>query len=77
MSLSPGELAYDELARRCRQESERYLAGRSHDETYCFELFRRAIFDHDQAAWQAIYAQYQTWSHTGVGSTVNFSLLAE
>jgi RNA polymerase sigma factor (sigma-70 family) len=59
MSLSPGRLDYDELARRCRQESERYLAGRSHDETYCFELFRRAIFDHDQMAWQAVYAQYQ------------------
>ena len=59
MSLSPGQLDYDELARRCRQESKHYLAGRSHNETYCFELFRRAIFDRDQAAWQAVYTQYQ------------------
>ncbi|MEJ2555992.1 MAG: hypothetical protein P8186_07155 [Anaerolineae bacterium] len=29
------------------------------DDTYRLELFRRAIFDQDQAAWQAIYVEYQ------------------
>ncbi len=28
-------------------------------EPYCFELFRRAIADKDQACWAAIYRQYQ------------------
>jgi hypothetical protein len=53
-------LSVEELSRRCRQESESYLAGRPHDESYCLELFRRAVFQHDQVAWQAIYAQYQS-----------------
>jgi DNA-directed RNA polymerase specialized sigma24 family protein len=29
------------------------------NDTYSLELFRRAIFDQDQAAWQAIYIEYQ------------------
>jgi hypothetical protein len=75
MSSSPNGLSVEELAQRCRQESEKYLAGQPHDETYCFELFRRAIFNRDQAAWQAIYAQYQTlitswvWRHSKFQST--------
>jgi hypothetical protein len=40
-----------------------------------FELFRRAILNRDQAAWQAIHAQYQTlitswvWRHSKFQST--------
>jgi DNA-directed RNA polymerase specialized sigma24 family protein len=59
MSALPSDLSVDELARRCRQEAERFLAGRPHNEAYGLELFRRAIINRDQAAWQAIYAQYQ------------------
>lgn len=54
------DLSIDELARRCRQESDRFLAGQPSDEAYGLELFRRAITNGDQAAWQTIYAQYQT-----------------
>jgi hypothetical protein len=53
------ELSVDLLAQHCQQETEKYLAGHSHDETYCLELFRRATLDDNQEAWRAIYAQYQ------------------
>lgn len=59
MSLCPGDLSIDELTWHCRQESEEYLAGRPDDEAYGLELFQRAIIHHDQAAWCAVYAQYQ------------------
>jgi RNA polymerase sigma factor (sigma-70 family) len=58
-SSPPGGLSVEELALRCQQEHEKFLAGSDSDEAYGLELFHRALFDHDQVAWQAIYAQYQ------------------
>lgn len=61
MTLSSQEmrsLALAGIAHRCRQESERYFRRQSHDPTYCYELFRRAILDRSDAAWALIYTQY-------------------
>jgi RNA polymerase sigma factor (sigma-70 family) len=58
-SSPPGSLSVGELALRCQQEREKFLAGSACDGTYGLELFHRALFNHDQAAWQAIYAEYQ------------------
>ena len=49
-----------DLAHRCAQETERFFQRQSYDPQYCFELFRRAIVEHDEAAWEAIHAQYQS-----------------
>lgn len=53
------DLNVDDLAARCRQESKQYLTGNTHDESYCLELFHRAIYHQSQPAWRAIYAQFQ------------------
>ena len=37
---------------------QRRCADGAH-ETFCFELFRRALVEDDEACWSAIYAQYQ------------------
>ena len=69
------QMAVAELAQRCAQETDRYLHKQSHDSSYCFELFRRAIQKADQAAWDVICAQYQPlvsrWvrRHTGFQDT--------
>ena len=47
------------LAELCRQESERFLAAGSGPVGACFEMFRRAIVDGCQDAWQAVYTQYE------------------
>jgi DNA-directed RNA polymerase specialized sigma24 family protein len=57
-SLPPHALSLDEIACRCREQTAHYLAGKPCDEAYALELFRRALTDQDQAAWQALYAQY-------------------
>jgi RNA polymerase sigma factor (sigma-70 family) len=44
------------LAARCRQES---AAAERRDLRHCLELFRRAIVGQEDAAWTAVYAQYQ------------------
>ena len=52
-------MSVPELAHRCEQETERYFHQQSYDSTYCFELFRRAIQEEDEAAWGIICNQYQ------------------
>jgi hypothetical protein len=59
MSPLVNNLSVGELARRCRLEAEKFVAGRACDGVYGLELFRRAIFQQDEAAWHAFYTQYQ------------------
>jgi hypothetical protein len=53
------QMAVVDLADKCAQETENYFHQQSHDSTYCFELFRRAIQEHNQSAWEIICVQYQ------------------
>ena len=53
-------LTLTELADHCAQETEGFFQGQSYDPQYCFELFRRAILEQDQLAWEAIHVQYQS-----------------
>jgi hypothetical protein len=48
-----------ELARRCREETLRFLKGESRDDSFCFEIFQRAVVHRDDDAWDAIVAQYR------------------
>lgn len=49
----------EDIAQRCAHQSTLFFAHRPHDPRYCFELLRRAIQQHDQRAWEMVYAQYQ------------------
>ena len=53
MKPTPGDLAV-----LCAKETDRFFRGHEFDSQYCFELFRRAIIEHDQLAWEAVYSQY-------------------
>ena len=59
IASDPQHLTLEEIAQRCAQETKRYRQGESYDPQYCFELFRRAILERDQSAWEMIYVQYQ------------------
>jgi hypothetical protein len=48
-----------ELATTCREETERFLRREPSRDEYCFEIFRRAVCDRTQQAWDAVFAQYQ------------------
>ena len=56
---SPEKLPLTELARRCAEETERFRARLKDDSRFCFELFRRAISERDQYAWDMICKQYR------------------
>ena len=52
-------LTIDELATQCREESGRPGPEQAGGFSSCWELFRRAVVENDQQAWQALYAQYR------------------
>ena len=48
-----------ELARRCREETLRFLRAEPRDDAFCFEVFQRAVVGRQDDAWTAIVAQYR------------------
>ncbi len=55
------ELKYqklDELIGECRSQTNRFLQHQANDPRYCFEIWRRAVVEQDQVAWQALTEQY-------------------
>jgi DNA-directed RNA polymerase specialized sigma24 family protein len=65
------ELEVPQLAEHCRQEAARSRRGLPHDPRYCFELFRRAIAEGNQAAWEAIHTQYRDLIRYWTGDSPN------
>ena len=53
------DLSLAALAQRCREETLRFLSGQDRDDTYCFEIFKRAVVERDDRAWEAIVNQYR------------------
>lgn len=52
------QLDFATLVRRCSIESERFYRGQAHDTAYSYELFRRALVERSEAAWEYIYTHY-------------------
>jgi DNA-directed RNA polymerase specialized sigma24 family protein len=46
------------VADRCAEETGRYFLAQPSDPSPCFELFRRALGDGSQLAWEAVFQQY-------------------
>jgi DNA-directed RNA polymerase specialized sigma24 family protein len=51
-------LSLSSLCYRCARESDRFFSRKKHDPRFCFQLFRRAVLDQDQRAWECLYRQY-------------------
>lgn len=56
--IDPENMPIESLAQRCAQETKLYFKNLEHDTRFCFELFRRAILERSNSAWEAIRAQY-------------------
>jgi hypothetical protein len=57
---NPKNLNLSDLAHNCAEETELFFQHRDHDTRYCFELFRRAIRENNQFAWETIFNQYES-----------------
>ena len=55
------------LAQHCAHETDLFFQRQSYDPRFCYELFRRAIADRNEQAWECIYIQYHAlvtgWVH--------------
>ena len=47
------------LTHRCAQETESFFQRAAYDPAYCYELFRRAVYERNQRAYDCLYRQYQ------------------
>ena len=63
------EIDVAELAERCAQEAAKSRRKRPADDRYCFELFRRAIVQQDQRAWEAVFHQYRRLVYGWIGAS--------
>jgi hypothetical protein len=52
------EMSLDDLMQHCIIESERFYRGQQHDTSYSYELFRRALVDRCEVAWEMLYQHY-------------------
>lgn len=57
-STNPIEMDLAGLVRRCVIESERFYRGQPHDTRFSYELFRRALVEGNEVAWEHIYTHY-------------------
>lgn len=55
---SPAEMDLATLLQRCTVESERFYRGKTHDTSFAYELFRRALVERSDVAWEHIYHHY-------------------
>ena len=46
------------LIERCQQETEKYLRHETYDPRHGFEIWRRAIVERDEAAWESLITLY-------------------
>jgi DNA-directed RNA polymerase specialized sigma24 family protein len=57
-SLDPMQLSLPALVRRCATESDHFYHNRPYDARFAHELFRRALVERDEIAWEHIYMHY-------------------
>lgn len=57
--INPKQLPLNDLAKRCAEETDRFRMRQNNNSQFCFELFRRAISERDQFAWDMICSQYK------------------
>jgi DNA-directed RNA polymerase specialized sigma24 family protein len=62
---------------RCAEESKHFSQRQEYDPRFCYELFRRAILNRDQRAWEYVYQQYQRVVASWVGRHPLFYSLEE
>lgn len=49
---------FHQLIHYCQEESKRYYQGQENETRYSYELFRRALVEHNDAAWEYLYRHY-------------------
>jgi DNA-directed RNA polymerase specialized sigma24 family protein len=59
MDESPTNMSLPALADRCMSEINNYRRGEGSSDRYCLEIFRRAMQEHDDAAWTLLVDRFK------------------
>src|SRR6266571_1088599 len=59
MEELPKNMRLSALADRCMSEINNFRRGEASSDQYCLEIFRRAMLDHDDAAWTLLVDRFQ------------------
>ena len=73
----PHQMDLSALAWHSRIESERFYRGKAHDTRFSYELFRRALVEHDQCAWEQVFHLYGPLVESWVRRTSAFTSSGE
>ena len=58
MDKPPHAMSLSELADRCASEISKYSHKEEYNDTYCLEIFRRALLQHDPGAWELMQQRF-------------------
>ncbi len=61
MEELPKEMSLSALADRCMSEINNYRRGEPSSDKYCLEIFRRAMLEHDNAAWTLLVERFHEY----------------
>jgi DNA-directed RNA polymerase specialized sigma24 family protein len=59
MEALPRDMHLSALADRCMSEINKYRRGEASSDQYCLEIFRRAMQEHDDKAWELLVNRFQ------------------
>src|SRR4051812_48940952 len=75
--LDPARMDLAALLRRSLAESERFYRGYQHDTRFAYELFRRALVERSEIAWEHIYTHYSPLVESWIRRSGAFSSSGE
>lgn len=58
-SIDLAQMALADVMAACREQTRAFLQQLASDDSFCLELFRRAVCQRSHAAWEAVLAQYR------------------
>ena len=61
MSELAGAMSLSALAERCMNEINNYHRGQASSDQYCLEIFRRAMLERDNAAWELLVERFNSY----------------
>ncbi|HEU4322143.1 MAG TPA: sigma-70 family RNA polymerase sigma factor [Roseiflexaceae bacterium] len=70
---APTQLDLGDLVRRCQIEGGRFMRGLPYDDSYAHELFRRALVERNEPAWEQLYLLYYAMVRKWVTRHSSFS----
>ena len=58
-SVDLAQMALADVMAACREQTRSFLLKLASDDSFCLELFRRAVCERSHAAWEAVLEQYR------------------